>query len=41
MELYAGGNAPEWRQPPADQAMTHVLPEGVKYNDWAYDNTLP
>lgn len=40
-ELYAGGAAPEWRQPPTDQAMTHVLPEGVKYNDWAYDNTLP
>ena len=39
--LYAGGNAPEWRTPPADQARRHVLPEGTAYNDWVYDNVLP
>jgi choline-sulfatase len=39
-ELYAGGNAPEWRTPPRDQASEHVLPEGVAYNDWVYSNIL-
>jgi len=39
-ELYAGGKAPEWRTPPPDQASQHVLPEGVSYNDWVYDNVL-
>lgn len=39
-ELYAGGKAPEWRTPPPDQASQHVLPEGVTYNDWVYDNVL-
>ena len=39
--LYAGGKAPEWRTAPPDQATQQVLPEGVKYNDWAYDNILP
>lgn len=38
--LYAGGKAPEWRTPPPDQASQHVLPEGVAYNDWVYDNVL-
>lgn len=38
--LYAGGKAPEWRQPPADQASKHVLPEGTTYNNWVYDNIL-
>ncbi len=38
--LYAGGKAPEWRTPPPDQASQHVLPEGVTYNDWVYDNVL-
>ncbi len=39
--LYAGGNAPEWRTAPPDQASQRVLAEGEKYNDWAYDNILP
>ena len=38
--LYAGGTAPEWRQAPTDQATHHVLPEGVTYNDWVYDNII-
>lgn len=38
--LYAGGTAPEWRTPPVDQASQHVLPEGVSYNDWVYDNII-
>jgi len=32
--------APEWRTPPPDQATKRVLPEGVRYNDWVYDNVL-
>ncbi|MEM9203605.1 MAG: choline-sulfatase [Actinomycetota bacterium] len=39
-ELYAGGRAPEWRQSPTDQATRHVLPEGIAYNDWVYDNII-
>ena len=39
--LYAGGKAPEWRTPPADQAARRVLAEGVHYNEWAYDNIIP
>ena len=39
--LYSGGNAPEWRTPPADQASRHILPEGIAYNDWVYANILP
>ncbi len=38
--LYAGGDAPEWRQPPADQASGHVLPEGIAYNDWVYADVI-
>lgn len=38
--LYAGGSAPEWRTAPPDQASQRVLPEGVAYNDWVYDNVL-
>ena len=38
--LYAGGTAPEWRQAPTDQATQHVLPEGIAYNDWVYDNII-
>ena len=39
-QLYADGGAPNWSHTPADQAATHVLPEGVRYNDWVYDNML-
>jgi len=39
--LYVGTTAPEWRTPPPDQATQHVLPEGIAYNDWVYDNILP
>lgn len=38
--LYAGGSAPEWRISPADQAAQRVLPEGVSYNDWVYNDVL-
>ena len=38
--LYSGGTAPEWRQAPPDQAMRHVLPEGLAYNDWAYATAI-
>ena len=38
--LHANGGAPDWRHVPADQATVHVLPEGVRYNDWVYDNVL-
>ena len=38
--LYAGGNAPEWRTAPPDQASQLVLAEGETYNNWAYDNIL-
>ncbi len=31
---------PAWRHVPADQATGHVLPEGVRYNDWVYANIL-
>lgn len=39
--LYAGGEAPEWRTAPPDQASQRVLAEGETYNDWAYDNIVP
>lgn len=38
--LYVDNNAPEWRHAPADQATQHVLPEGIAYNDWVYDNII-
>lgn len=38
--LYTTGARPDWSYRPPDQASTHVLPDDVAYNDWAYNNVL-